>query len=244
MGKGAAVAIVLIIVVVAAAYMFYPPFRELIPLSHTSSTTATTTSTQAPATTTTTSAQTTGTTSSSTTTTTTATTTTTKTTTTSKPGNRTVTMPKVAVNETLENLNKTVQEIVAIEENATQTTESGLYPYAQKIIEEYYNRIMKEDLNITSLFDTDIVDEASLIEMHKQLYSSFDMLNYTIEWLGYNEFTENIPQGYSMVDAVTYLLNTTFKDREGNILENSVKLITYVGLMNNGTVKILQTVPA
>ncbi len=169
-------------------------------------------------------------------------------------GNTSIELPQLAVNVSLEDLDKIVEQAAGEEagggENSVQSgngqplTGSQCSLDACMLVVEYYDKVKAEDLNLTPLFDTSIVDADSLIEMHKALYEKFDMVKYTITWLGDpEEYSTGIPEGYSLVYAVKYVINTTYKDSSGNLLRTSSKLLTFVGLTDNGTLKILQTVP-
>ncbi len=153
-------------------------------------------------------------------------------------------LPKLAVNVTLEDLERVVKG------NTTSTgeeveQEECLDPSCSLVL-EYYNRVMKEDMNLTPLFDTSLLNETALLELHKALYEKYDLLNYTITWL-FNlqpEEEDRAVPGYDTVYILPYNFTGTYRDTNGKQFTITRTLVTFVGY--NATTdqfKILQTVP-
>ncbi len=153
-------------------------------------------------------------------------------------------LPKLAVNVTLEDLERVVKG------NTTSTgeeveQEECLDPSCSLVL-EYYNRVMKEDMNLTPLFDTSLLNETALLELHKALYEKYDLLNYTITWL-FNlqpEEEDRAVPGYDTVYILPYNFTGTYRDTTGKQFTITRTLVTFVGY--NATTdqfKILQTVP-
>ncbi len=153
-------------------------------------------------------------------------------------------LPELAVNVTLEDIEKIVTGNTS--ETGRETGEEKCTAPSCSIVVEYYNKVMNEDMNLTPLFDTSLLNETALLEIHKALYEKYDLLNYTITWL-FNqnpEEKENAVPGYDQVYILPYNFTGTYRDTAGKQFTITRTLVTFVGYnTTTGQFKILQTVP-
>ncbi len=166
---------------------------------------------------------------------------------------RTAKLPPLATNLTLDKL----EEIIEEKHNETVGEEIPVYvpmdfctSGACQIIVSYYEKVKNEDLDLLGMFDTTLLDNTSLIELHKALYEAFDLISYNITWL----FNSNEPPtvnmdfpGFATIYVVPYNFTAVYIDREGQSVNVTTQLVGFVGMSyteDGGEVfKILQILP-
>ncbi len=104
---------------------------------------------------------------------------------------------------------------------------------ARENILGYYNAVKKEDLNITRFFDLSVVDEDSLINLHKAFYEAYD-----IKKLEVSNFTCTFVSNDTI--KCTYTVTITVVDENGEEMTQVNNLVTFT----NSEGLIIQTVPA
>lgn len=166
---------------------------------------------------------------------------------------KTAKLPPLATNLTLDKL----EEILEEKHNETVRENTPAYTPidfcssgACQILVDYYEKVKKEDLNLLDLFDTTLLDNTSLIDLHKALYESFDLLSYNITWL----FNSNEPPtankcvpGFDKVYIVPYNFTAVYKDQEGQLVNITTQLVGFIGMSytedGKEVYKILQILP-
>ncbi len=152
-------------------------------------------------------------------------------------------LPKLATNVTLKEIERIIVGNVT---SATQEKEEGLCSSAPcNLVLEYYNKVKNKDLNLTPLFDTSLLNETALIELHKALYEKYTLMNYSITWLfdQHPEESDITFPGYDEVYVLPYNFTGIYEDTSGSKYIVATRLVTFVGYnQTTGQMKILQTI--
>lgn len=139
-----------------------------------------------------------------------------------KPKSVTTTLPKKLVGINVSKLRSIVQPKVVKAEGK-----------AKDNILKYYEAVRKESLNITNLFDLNVVDEDSLIKLHKAFYEAYDIKKLRVS---------NVTCSFISADVIkcSYTVTITVVDKSGKSLTQVNNLVTFT----NKDGLIMQTVPA